>query len=98
MRAERANAWIETILATEDTQRHRTLESLASGLDARGLLEAAEGLDRFRRQSDNLYHRVRAHMLLASIYRYLLPRTFPESSAGLLPYEAYRNILERRFS
>ena len=98
MRAERTNAWIETILATEDTQRHRTLESLASGLDARGLLEAADGLDRFRRQSDNLYHRVRAHMLLASIYRYLLPRTFPESSAGLLPYEAYRNILERRFS
>jgi len=98
MPADRTNAWIETILATEDTQRHRTLESLASGLDARGLLEAAEGLDRFRRQSDNLYHRVRAHMLLASIYRYLLPRTFPESSAGLLPYEAYRNILERRFS
>ena len=98
MPADRTHAWIETVLATEDTQRHRTLESLASGLDARGLLEAADGLDRFRRQSDNLYHRVRAHMLLASIYRYLLPRTFPESSAGLLPYEAYRNILERRFS
>jgi galactokinase/mevalonate kinase-like predicted kinase len=92
------NPWIETILAAEDAQRHRTLESLAQGLDTRSLLDAAEGLDRFRRQSNNLYHRVRAHMLLASIYRYLLPRTFPESSAGLLPYEAYRNILERRFS
>jgi galactokinase/mevalonate kinase-like predicted kinase len=98
MPADRTNAWIETILAADDAQRHRTLESLSSGLDARGLLDAADGLDRFRRQSDNLYHRVRAHMLLASIYRFLLPRTFPESSAGLLPYEAYRNILERRFS
>ncbi|MFN6128236.1 MAG: UTP--glucose-1-phosphate uridylyltransferase [Planctomycetota bacterium] len=98
MPADRHNPWIETILAEDDRQRHRTLESLSSGLDAPGLLDAAEALDRFRRRSDNLYHRVRAHMLLASIYRYLLPRNFPESAAGLLPYEAYRNILERRFS
>ncbi|MCU0710013.1 MAG: UTP--glucose-1-phosphate uridylyltransferase, partial [Pirellula sp.] len=92
------NAWIQTILAEEDTLRNRTLESLAEGLDSRGLLASARELDQFRRKSDNLYHRVRAHMLLASIYRYLLPRTFPESAAGLLPYDAYRHILERRFS
>lgn len=98
MPADRTNPWIETILSSEDAQRNRTLESLAAGLDLQGLLDAASELDRFRRQSVNLYHRVRAQMLLASIYRYLLPRTFPESNAGLLPYQAYRNILERRFS
>jgi galactokinase/mevalonate kinase-like predicted kinase len=98
MPTDRTNPWIETVLATEDAQRNRTLESLAAGLDLQGLVDAARDLDRFRRQSDNLYHRVRAQMLLASIYRFLLPRAFPESRAGLLPYEAYRNILERRFS
>jgi hypothetical protein len=98
MPTDRTNPWIETVLSSEVAQRNRTLESLAAGLDLQGLVDAARELDRFRRQSDNLYHRVRAQMLLASIYRFLLPRTFPESSAGLLPYEAYRNILERRFS
>ncbi|MEQ1824394.1 MAG: UTP--glucose-1-phosphate uridylyltransferase [Pirellula sp.] len=91
------NPWIETILSLDESTRHRTLESLCRGLDAQALLDAAQQLDAFRRSTSNLYHRVRAHFFLAAIYRYHLPKTFPESRAGLLPYEAYQHILGRRF-
>ena len=92
------NRWIETILSLDDSIRHRTLEYLCLGLDTESLLHAATELDSFRRDASNLYHRVRAHFFLSAIYRYYLPKTFPESQAGLLPYEAYQHILERRFS
>ena len=91
------NAWIDTILSLDDAIRHRTLESLCQGLDTDTLLRAVAELDAFRRETGNLYHRVRAHFFLSAIYRYYLPKTFPESRAGLLPYEAYQHILERRF-
>ena len=91
------NNWIETILSLDDTVRHRTLESLCLGLDTEALLTALRELETFRRQAGNLYHRVRAHFFLSAIYRYYLPKTFPESQAGLLPFEAYQHILERRF-
>ena len=67
------------------------------GLDSHELLRAASELDDFRREADNLYHRVRAHFFLSAIYRYYLPKSFPETQAGLLPYEAYQHILSRRF-
>ena len=91
------NRWIETILSLDESVRHRTLESLCMGLDSDALLRAVSELDDFRREADNLYHRVRAHFFLSAIYRYYLPKSFPETRAGLLPYEAYQHILSRRF-
>lgn len=67
------------------------------GLDSDALLRAVSELDDFRREADNLYHRVRAHFFLSAIYRYYLPKSFPETQTGLLPYEAYQHILSRRF-
>jgi len=92
-----SNPWIETIESLDDAIRHRTLEALCFGLRSSQLLEAAADLDTFRRRTGNLYHRVRALFFLAAIYRYHLPKTFPESQSGLLPYEAYQHILGRRF-
>ena len=91
------NRWIETILSLDESVRHRTLESLCMGLNTDALLQAVSELDAFRRDAENLYHRVRAHFFLSTIYRYYLPKTFPETQAGLLPYEAYQHILSRRF-
>jgi len=92
------DVWINTIVSDDDAVRHRSLESLCAGLDAEGLLAAAGRLDAFRRRSENLYHRVRAQFYLAAIYRYFLPKVFSETHAGLLEYEAYQHILQRRFS
>lgn len=97
LKALTENRWIETILSLDESVRHRTLESLCMGLDTGALLRAVSELDAFRRDAENLYHRVRAHFFLSAIYRYYLPKTFPETQAGLLPYEAYQHILSRRF-
>jgi galactokinase/mevalonate kinase-like predicted kinase len=93
-----SHPWIQTITSDDDALRNRSLESLCRGLNAKQLLEAAEVLDGFRRKCANLYQRVRAQFFLAAIYRFHLPETFDESQAGLLPYEAYRHLLERRFN
>ena len=92
------NLWLETILSDDETIRHRSLESLCEGLSADALLAAAGQLDDFRRNAENLYHRVRAQFYLAAIYRYFLPRVFSETQAGLLEHEAYQHILQRRFN
>jgi galactokinase/mevalonate kinase-like predicted kinase len=92
-----SDPWIQTILAEDEGLRHRSLESLCAGLQAAELLQAAGGLDDFRRRTDNLYHRVRAQFFLAAIYRYYLPATFDERQIGRLDYQAYPHILARRF-
>jgi hypothetical protein len=38
------------------------------------LLEECAGLDRLRRESENLYERVRALLFLSAIHRFHLPR------------------------
>ena len=88
---------IDTILTEDEVVRHRSLESLCGELDSTDLLAAAERLDQFRRQSNNLYHRVRALFYLSAIYRYFLPRKISESRSGLLEQSAYEHILQRRF-
>lgn len=92
------DAWIATIISNDDSIRHRSLESLCENRDAACLLSAAKRLDEFWRQSDNLYHKVRAQFYLAAIYRYFLPQQISESNPGLLDQEAYQHILQRRFN
>ena len=75
-------------------------QSFAGGVlraDAAALLEAAAALDGFRRASDNLYERVRAIFFLAAIYRYHLPQKLPADARGLLPFDGYAHLLNRRF-
>ncbi|MEZ6146060.1 MAG: hypothetical protein R3B91_11715 [Planctomycetaceae bacterium] len=54
-------------------------------------------LDEFRRRSENLYHRVRALFFLSAIYRFHLPKRLPVDNTGLVPFDAYEHLLERRF-
>ena len=93
-----ADHWIQAITASDDQTRNESIESLGKGLSAQEYLQVSLELDRFRRSTGNLYHRVRADFLISSIYRYQLPGKLSESQAGLLPHEAYQHILERRFS
>ena len=50
-----------TIITTQDPDvRNRSLDGFCRSADATRLLDAAEHLDRFRRDCENLYERVRA--------------------------------------
>ncbi len=88
---------IEIILSADDQIRDRSLDSVCLGASTDQLLAHADSLDQFRRQQDNLYHRVRALFFLAAIYRYHLPRTLPATRCGLIPFGGYQQLLSRRF-
>ena len=69
----------------------------AARLRWRNCCEECASLDRFRRDSDNLYERVRALFFLYAIYRFHLPLKPGLPSGGLVPFDGYDNLLKRRF-
>ncbi|CAD76081.1 MAG TPA: UTP--glucose-1-phosphate uridylyltransferase [Rhodopirellula baltica] len=91
------NSLIETITTDQANLRDRSLESLLEDVTLSELLDHVAELDRFRRQEDNLYQRVRALFFLSAIYRYHLPPRLDQSSSGSIPFEGYEHLLGRRF-
>lgn len=77
--------------------RDRSLAAACQDLDANALLSECHELDAFRRESDNLYHRVRALFFLQAIYRFHLPEKLPSDASGAIPFEGYEDLLGRRF-
>ena len=88
---------VQMITSEVDAIRNRSLSSVCEQASFEELLEHCRALDLFRRTSSNLYHRVRALFFLAAIHRYELPPRLPAQRDGLIPFEAYRHLLERRF-
>ena len=91
------NHLIEVIISDDDSIRNQSLESLCDGLDTSALLQHAKELDQFRRESGNLYHRVRALFFIAAIYRYYLPKVVSQKNTTKIPYAGYQHLLKRRF-
>lgn len=91
------NHLIEVIISDDDSIRNQSLESLCDGLDTSALLQHAKELDQFRRESGNLYHRVRALFFIAAIYRYYLPKVVSQENHTKIPYAGYQHLLKRRF-
>ncbi|MCP4944321.1 MAG: UTP--glucose-1-phosphate uridylyltransferase [Planctomycetaceae bacterium] len=88
---------IDIILSNENAVRNRSLDSVCSGANLETLLAHCQDLDHFRRQEDNLYHRVRALFFLSAIYRYHLPKQLNATQSGYIPYTGYEHLLSRRF-
>ena len=91
------NRLIEIITSGNDSERNIALESVCRDLTSAQLLDACGSLDRFRRETGNLYERVRALYFLSSIYQDFLPGALPAASEGRIPFEGYTHLLERRF-
>ena len=92
------------ITASEPSQRNRALDEICSELGADELLTEARNLDRFRRESENLYERVRALFFLYAIHRFHLParlndatRDAPRATGRTIPFKGYEHLLQRRF-
>ena len=72
---------LNLITATESAIRNRSLEEACGLLSGGQLLEESARLDVFRRQSENLYERVRALFFLYAIHRFHLPARLAAESA-----------------
>jgi hypothetical protein len=85
------------ITAADPETRNRSLESLCRGLSLPDLLSECAALDRFRRENDNLYERVRALFFLYAIHRFQVPLADRNGAHSLIPYTGYAALLKRRF-
>ena len=89
---------VEIITSEDDVVRNRALDEICDGASLETLQQHCESLDLFWRQTENLYHRVRALFFLFSIHRYHLPLHFNAQHAGNIPRDAWQHLLERRFT
>jgi len=88
---------IEIITSTDSQIRDQSLDLFCRTASLNELLKECNVLDLFRKKSENLYERVRALFFLYAIYRFHIPLKFKKMNLGLIPFEGYENILNRRF-
>jgi hypothetical protein len=87
----------QIITARDTAQRNQPLETFCREADMESLLAECRALDAFRRQSDNLYERVRALFFLYAIHRFHLPEKPGLANRGWVPFEGFNHLLNRRF-
>ncbi|MGH9628410.1 MAG: UTP--glucose-1-phosphate uridylyltransferase [Bryobacteraceae bacterium] len=86
------------IITSSDLEvRDRPIAQICEAASIRELLGECRQLDRFRRDSSNLYERVRALFFLSAIYRFHLPPKLDVQTTGRIPYDGYVHLLQRRF-
>src|SRR5687768_160269 len=88
---------IDIITSADPSTRDLPLDSYAREVSAEKLLADCDELERFRRQSDNLYERVRALFFLYAIHRFHLPTKPGVRPSGRIPFDGYTHLLNRRF-
>jgi hypothetical protein len=85
------------VTAASGERRNQPLDRFCLASSAAQLVEEAAALDRFRRESDNLYERVRAQFFLYAIHRFHLPYKAGVPAGKPAPQSALDRILERRY-
>src|SRR3954447_9177836 len=88
---------IETITSPDPAVRDRSVRALLEGASTAEVLAACDDLEAFRQESENLYERVRALMFLQTIHRYVVQESPDLPSTGLIPFEGFTDLMERRF-
>jgi len=91
------NPFIETIVAEDTLRRDRAFRDLCSRMTTQELLVACRELEAFRRDSDNLYQRVRSTLFLYAAYRFFLMESPDVPVGGSIPYRGFAELLDRRF-
>ncbi|HEY3839880.1 MAG TPA: UTP--glucose-1-phosphate uridylyltransferase [Bryobacteraceae bacterium] len=89
---------VAIITADSPEIRNRSLDAFCRAAAVPTLLTEAAALDQFRRQSRNLYERVRAQFFLYSIHRFHLPFRDEVPTGRPVPLSILEQILNRRFS
>jgi len=92
-----ASRLIDVIESADHAVRNTPLEALCHGLSRDQLLAECAALDRFRKNSQNLYHRVRALFFNYAIHRFQLPNCPDLPALGKVPFAGYSQLLQRRF-
>ena len=92
-----ASRLTQLITAIDPAVRNQSLDDACAALTLKELLAECDDLETFRRQSENLYERVRALFFLYAIHRFHIPRFAELNRRGLVPFAGYEHLLQRRF-
>src|SRR4029077_6223931 len=87
----------EIIISADPAIRDRSLDAFCRRATLAELLAECAELDVLRRRGDNLYERVRGLFFLYAIHRFHLPNKPGINQRGLVPFEGYLHVLNRRF-
>lgn len=88
---------VDIIISEQSEIKDQSLDKFCRGASLELLLNECKELERFRKESDNLYHKVRALFFLYGIHRFHISMRKNISRNGLIPYEGYEHLLKRRF-
>lgn len=88
---------VQIIISEDSSIKDQSLDSVCDTLSKEDLTNGCSALERFRVQSKNLYHKVRALFFLYAIHRFHIPQQKDLDQRALLPYAAHEHILNRRF-
>ena len=88
---------IDIITASAPEVKNQSLDSFCREASTKELIKECSELDRFRRESNNLYFKVRALFFLYAIHRFHLPFRKGVNYQSMIPYDAYIHLLKRRF-
>jgi UTP--glucose-1-phosphate uridylyltransferase len=91
------NPFIYTIKSQDPATRDRAFHSLCEGLTLNQIHDYLTELEHFRKETENLYEKVRASIFLYAGYRFFLLDSRSIRPSGLIPIEGYKNLLERNF-
>ena len=88
---------VSFILSPDPAVRNLPVDEFCRSASTPALLAESRALDKFWRQNENLYERVRAQFFLYTIYRFHLPYRAEIRSSALIPFEAHTHLLKRRY-
>jgi hypothetical protein len=87
----------EIITSADPGVRNQSLDAFCRNASMKQLLAECEELETFRRQSQNLYERVRALFFLYAIHRFHMPAKPGMNLRGFIPFQGHTHLLQRRF-
>ena len=88
---------IETITHADPAIRDRSVRDLVADASLDDKIEACAQLEEFRRNSQNLYERVRASLFLNALYRFEIQDAAEIRQSGLIPFSGFMDLMERRY-
>jgi len=88
---------IKIIRSTDPSVKNRSLDEFCTNASLNELLDETKELEIYRKGESNLYNRVRALFFLYAIHRFHVPLHSNIGTEGIIPYEAYEHLLNRRF-
>jgi UDP-N-acetylglucosamine pyrophosphorylase len=91
------NPFIETITSQNTSLRDRSFQELCSGLQKNQTLTFLRELEDFRKETPNLYEKVRASIFLYAGFRFVLLDSSTINEPGKIPIEGFKNLLDRNF-